>query len=602
MGLRLHRGLDGRRHDLDAARGPRRGRQRRVDRRGPERQPRQTTSAGWRTASPATAAATSTSTSTSRRTRARRSSCGCATPRTRAFQERGWFADDFSVTDGRRRRCGPTTSRAARTAGRPRSTRSPTRTGAGWIITSGHVRLPAVLPGRVAQLRRVRRGPARRRTTRTSSCDGEWNVNRTPYNAPGMLLWYRDGGYTFNALDANTCSTRRASARRARPCSSTRTTSRSGCRGRGGGGRPEPARQPASRVAGDGRRVRAGRPLPVPGVHPRRRDDAVRRCRATRSGSAGRSARSPTRRRWYPGLEYRPDLDPEAPLFFRDVDASVVVPSRGNEIYSTRIVDGNGRLLRDLFGEPTRRRSRARHGQPGRRAPAARTAATRARRGPLARRARRRPAAARPQPQGGRPHPSRPLTATARGRPVRPARVRRSGRGGSPSPPCAACRRAPAAGAAGRGRSSRSPSARASSRDRHARLRRDQLQRILGTGAVPARPGPRGASRRRGAARPRSARSSLVDRLDDALQVRVLLDERLELVDAALDLPAHVVLDRPVRHASLLGVSASLRSARPKCRIARLEPCSGSAAPRAAGRRSRPRSPSPPRARRQAGR
>ena len=53
---------------------------------------------------------------------------------------------------------------------------------------------------------------------------------------------------------------------------------------------------------------------------------------------------------WYPGLENRPDLDPEDPLFFRDVDASTVVPSKGNEFYSTRIVDRNGRLLPQLYG------------------------------------------------------------------------------------------------------------------------------------------------------------------------------------------------------------------------------------------------------------
>ena len=69
---------------------------------------------------------------------------------------------------------------------------------------------------------------------------------------------------------------------------------------------------------------------------------------------------------WYPGIEYRPDLDPEDPLFFRDKDASTVVPSRDNEIYSTRVVDTNGRLMRDLFGWRWRR-ARARHRQPGRR-------------------------------------------------------------------------------------------------------------------------------------------------------------------------------------------------------------------------------------------
>ena len=37
-------------------------------------------------------------------------------------------------------------------------------------------------------------------------------------------------------------------------------------------------------------------------------------------------------------------------MFFRDVDASTVVPSLGNEIYSTKIVDRNGQLLPELYG------------------------------------------------------------------------------------------------------------------------------------------------------------------------------------------------------------------------------------------------------------
>ena len=38
------------------------------------------------------------------------------------------------------------------------------------------------------------------------------------------------------------------------------------------------------------------------------------------------------------------------PLFYRDVDASTVVPSKGNEIYSTRVVDRDGSLLTALYG------------------------------------------------------------------------------------------------------------------------------------------------------------------------------------------------------------------------------------------------------------
>ena len=82
---------------------------------------------------------------------------------------------------------------------------------------------------------------------------------------------------------------------------------------------------------------------------------------------------------WYPGLEYRPDLDPDEPLFFRDVDASVVVPSRDGEIYSTRIVDGAGRLLPELFGEPVGAGHVFGTGNPADGRPAASTAATRAR-------------------------------------------------------------------------------------------------------------------------------------------------------------------------------------------------------------------------------
>jgi hypothetical protein len=35
-------------------------------------------------------------------------------------------------------------------------------------------------------------------TTYVTGADGEWRVTRTPYNAPGMLVWYRDSQYTVN--------------------------------------------------------------------------------------------------------------------------------------------------------------------------------------------------------------------------------------------------------------------------------------------------------------------------------------------------------------------------------------------------------------------
>ena len=48
---------------------------------------------------------------------------------------------------------------------------------------------------------------------------------------------------------------------------------------------------------------------------------------------------------WYPGLELRGE-----DLFFRDIDASVVVPSKDQRRYTTRIVDAEGNPLTDLYG------------------------------------------------------------------------------------------------------------------------------------------------------------------------------------------------------------------------------------------------------------
>jgi immune inhibitor A len=48
---------------------------------------------------------------------------------------------------------------------------------------------------------------------------------------------------------------------------------------------------------------------------------------------------------WYPGFESR-----NGSLFYRDFDASVVVPSKGDQPYSTRIVNADGSPATELYG------------------------------------------------------------------------------------------------------------------------------------------------------------------------------------------------------------------------------------------------------------
>ena len=188
---------------------------------------------------------------------------------------------------------------------------------------------------------------------------------RTPYNAPGLLIWHRDQSHSINDLANNLFDP---------PSIGSKGTvllvdshyEPARLRGRGGRGQPEPdwtTSRPGSRPA-DVAFGPVGRyPFRYCVPDPRRRR-VRRRLQQLRHPQPGH----PVHRRprpGIPGIEYRPDPRlPEEPLFFRDVDASTVVPSQGNEIYSTRIVDRNGRLLPDAVRHRHRRRTRAGHRQP----------------------------------------------------------------------------------------------------------------------------------------------------------------------------------------------------------------------------------------------
>ena len=89
-------------------------------------------------------------------------------------------------------------------------------TGAGWIRTTGTFDYEQYYLVEWRNYDGFDKGLLTPYSTNFTS-NGEWNVNRTPYNAPGMLLWHRDAAYTFNASTTSS-STRRASAPRVRCC------------------------------------------------------------------------------------------------------------------------------------------------------------------------------------------------------------------------------------------------------------------------------------------------------------------------------------------------------------------------------------------------
>src|SRR5262245_43505909 len=106
-----------------------------------------------------------------------------------AFLERGWFADDFSVTGGGQTTFTDDAEGGANGWTNTVSTFTDT-TGAGWHFDSGtQVRAHYYL----AEWRnQTGFDVGLKYAYDTTYSHDAWKVERAPYNAPGMLVWYRD--------------------------------------------------------------------------------------------------------------------------------------------------------------------------------------------------------------------------------------------------------------------------------------------------------------------------------------------------------------------------------------------------------------------------
>ena len=263
-----------------------------------------------------------------------------------AFVERGWFADDFSLTADGTEVWSDDVENGAN-GWTPTVETWTDSTGAGWTQATGTADYQQYY---LVEWRNKVGFDKGLRTPYSTNffVDGEWNVNRLPYNAPGMLVWQRDTAYSFNdvnnhqfdppsigakgqllLVDAHYDPERLyGAAAAANPSLLDNLDSRAQAN--------DVAFGPVSRY-------------PFRYCFPSDPEDPYA-VACNRFGGRHKVRTFTDARGWYPGLEYRPDLDPDAPFFFRDIDASTVIPSAGNEFYSTKIVDANGRLIPDLFG------------------------------------------------------------------------------------------------------------------------------------------------------------------------------------------------------------------------------------------------------------
>ena len=178
--------------------------------------------------------------------------------------------------------------------------------------------------------------------------DGEWKVNRLPYNAPGMLVWQRDSAYSFNDINSHQFDGPSIGAKGQVLLVDAHFNP---ARLRGVAAKANPSLLDNLQPRAQSNDVAFGPVSRRPFKYCYPTDPANPYAVACNwYGERKVVKRFTDAKGWYPGIEFRPDLDEEEPYFFRDDDASTVVPSRGNEFYSTRVVDRWGRLVPDQFG------------------------------------------------------------------------------------------------------------------------------------------------------------------------------------------------------------------------------------------------------------
>jgi immune inhibitor A len=258
------------------------------------------------------------------------------------FLERGWFADDFSVTDG----TNVVWSDDAETDGDwvPELGTFTNTSGAGWHRDSGTSNQAHYYMAEWRNFDGFDAGLQYAYDT-TYSHDA-WLVEKIRYNAPGMLVWYRDT--TWGNVNHVTAT----------------TTALPSTGSKGGllivDSHFDPLRREGLAADKDPSTLNnlPSRPQSSNAAftEQQQRTYPFRECfellpaepfssyctdyKAMQGISVFTDAQG-----WYPGIEVRGES-----LFFRDIDASTVIPSRDNAPYSTRVVNDQGRVLRQLFG------------------------------------------------------------------------------------------------------------------------------------------------------------------------------------------------------------------------------------------------------------
>ncbi|MEV0596267.1 immune inhibitor A domain-containing protein [Nonomuraea cavernae] len=257
-----------------------------------------------------------------------------------AFTPRGWHADDFALTNGGTAVWSDDVEGGANGWHASGGTFTNT-SGQGWTTNNGSREISRFYLAEWRNFDGFDKGLQYAYDT-TYSRDGAWKVEKVKYNAPGLLVWYRDSTYTNNVIVPNLNLPPSIGSKgtlllvdshfeplRRDGAAATKDPSRNK--------NMEGRTQTSNAAFSFGKTYPLKECLEAPGEP---FSEYCTEIKALKGVSQFTDAKT-----WYPGLEVQ-----NGSLFYRDFDASVVVPSKNDQLYTTRVVNLDGTPATELYG------------------------------------------------------------------------------------------------------------------------------------------------------------------------------------------------------------------------------------------------------------
>ena len=257
------------------------------------------------------------------------------------YEDSGWFVDDLALTNGSATVWSDDAE--ANNGWTPTVGTWVDTSGAGWVLDTGTSSKAQYYLVEWRNFDGFDEGLKYAYDTTYQAADGSWKVEKIKYNAPGALVWYRDTSYgNANHVLNNLTSLPSEGAKGGLLIVDSHF---------------DPLRRTGAAAALDPTTLKnlPSRPQSSNAAFGLQPTYAFKECLTNAAmtveecNTHGPQAPVSTftdNKGWYPGMELRAD----GRLFYRDADASTVVPSKGNAPYSTRFVDSAGNPLKQYYG------------------------------------------------------------------------------------------------------------------------------------------------------------------------------------------------------------------------------------------------------------